>query len=278
MKKKDSKKMAGTYFRTEEWRRKKSESLTGRKHTPEAIEKIRQASLGREVSEETREKLRIKSSGRKHTEESIEKMRVSHSNMSIETRNKMSDSQTGKVIPIKTRNKISKTLKGKKKPKGFGERVGATQKGKIVSQETRNKLSEATVQHQLNHNGWKSNTKPELETKKILEDNNINFKSPFCVKADNGKLKMYDVFVPDYNLLIEVDGIYWHSKNKKDNEITNKNLLNNRINDKFKNQLAKNKGFRLLRVWEDEIKRFENLVKNDFLGLEYMEIQNLNCF
>lgn len=65
--------------------------MRGHRHTPGAIEKIRQTSLGRKVSEETRarqreaqsartpetiEKMRSAAIGRKHTPESIEKMRA----------------------------------------------------------------------------------------------------------------------------------------------------------------------------------------------------------
>jgi len=48
----------------------------GRKHTTESIEKIRQTSLGRKHTIESIEKCKQSSLGRKHTIESIEKMKI----------------------------------------------------------------------------------------------------------------------------------------------------------------------------------------------------------
>ncbi len=55
---------------SEETRRKLSESLTGKKRTPEQVEKMR----NRPCSEDTRKKLSEVGLGRKHTEESIQRM------------------------------------------------------------------------------------------------------------------------------------------------------------------------------------------------------------
>lgn len=51
---------------------------TGRVHTPEQIEKIRQGSLGRKHTEEAKEKLRIFHTGRHPSPETLEKLRISH--------------------------------------------------------------------------------------------------------------------------------------------------------------------------------------------------------
>jgi very-short-patch-repair endonuclease len=101
-----------------------------------------------------------------------------------------------------------------------------------------------------------SNTKPELETKDILNKYGIEFEHQ---KIVNGKI--YDFYLPDYNLLIEVDGNYWHSKGKCDIDILNKSLKNRRNGDRIKNKIALKKGYRLFRVWEDELYKLENLIK-----------------
>ena len=53
--------------------------MRGRKHTPEAIQKIKEAATGRKTSEETKQKQRLKKLGttkQPHTEETKQKMRI----------------------------------------------------------------------------------------------------------------------------------------------------------------------------------------------------------
>ena len=53
--------------------------------------------------------------------------------------------------------------------------------------------------------------------------------------------KYYDFYLPKYQLLIECDGVYWHSLPKA------------RLNDRVKDNLAYFKKYRLIRFTEDEI-------------------------
>jgi very-short-patch-repair endonuclease len=62
--------------------------------------------------------------------------------------------------------------------------------------------------------------------------------------------KFYDFYIPEKHLLIEVDGIYWHGRNIKNLNETQKRI---RINDWTKNILARVSGYKLIRFWEDEI-------------------------
>jgi len=57
-------------------------------------------------------------------------------------------------------------------------------------------------------------------------------------------------------LLIELDGIFWHGKlkKKKDYYPIQKKVMEN---DKIKNQLAKERGYNLTRIWEDELDKFD---------------------
>jgi len=50
--------------------------------------------------------------------------------------------------------------------------------------------------------------------------------------------------------LIEVDGIYWHARNENNRPKYWKKIKNN---DEYKNKLAKDREFKLVRIWEDEI-------------------------
>lgn len=95
--------------------------------------------------------------------------------------------------------------------------------------------------------GKTRDTKPEKKVKAILEIMSLPFEHPYQVED-----KVYDFFIPSLNLLIEVDGIYWHAKGLSDHQM-NTMQRKHKTNDTYKTNLAQNLGFGLLRVWEDEI-------------------------
>ena len=98
-------------------------------------------------------------------------------------------------------------------------------------------------------------TKPEIKMKKFLENNKIKFKHSKCIKI-NKKHHVFDFWLPDYNLFIEVDGDYWHY-NKNNPRVTlkapNKKQLNRIEKDKIKNEYCKQKSIKLIRIWESEL-------------------------
>tara|TARA_R110000744_G_scaffold46571_3_gene102901 strand:+ start:39 stop:710 length:672 start_codon:yes stop_codon:yes gene_type:complete len=93
--------------------------------------------------------------------------------------------------------------------------------------------------------GQNKNTKPELQVAKILKENNIKYSQQYRIDT-----RLYDFHLPEYNILLEVDGVYWHCKND-DNRPNN---WKERIEiDEMKNQMAIKNGFKMVRVWSDEI-------------------------
>lgn len=123
--------------------------------------------------------------------------------------------------------------------------------GKLHTESSKLKMRKSTTDRLVKF--WKSqnmvgiNTKPEKQIQKILKDNQIEFKTPFVLEH-----KIYDLYLPKYNLIIEVDGCYWHSKNVPISKM-NKQQLRRWKNDRFKDNLAIKNGHILLRIWEDEI-------------------------
>ena len=103
-----------------------------------------------------------------------------------------------------------------------------------------------------------SGTKPELEFMEILDELNIKYKHQYSVQWKHGWKKWYDFCLLDYNILVEVDGVYWHGKNKVKSEL-NEQQMKTRSNDKLKNKLAKDNGYKLIRLWSDELDEFMNL-------------------
>lgn len=93
---------------SEEHRRKMSESRLGNKN-----------SLGRIISEDHKRKISISSRGRKHTEDALKKIREARSKQIIteETKRKISETQKGKILSEETKRKMSESRLGKKRPK-----------------------------------------------------------------------------------------------------------------------------------------------------------------
>lgn len=136
--------------------------------------------------------------------------------------------------------------------------------GKSHTEETKSKQRKATTERLVTF--WKTNTlagintKPEKQMQELLRVKGIEFETPFTLQH-----KIYDLYLPKYNTIIEVDGCYWHSKNIPTTQM-NKQQLRRWKNDRYKDNLARKNGYKLLRVWEDEIQQFniqKELVTNE---------------
>ena len=88
----------------------------------------------------------------------------------------------------------------------------------------------------------------------LLDEMDIDYDIEKSLKFKNG-WKHYDINLIDYPILIEVDGDYWH-RNKETKGATKPNFIQmkNKQNDYIKNFVAKNAGYKLIRVWESDLK------------------------
>lgn len=104
----------------------------------------------------------------------------------------------------------------------------------------------------------KNPTAPERNFALILEELGIQYETQKIVGG-----KIYDFYIPDKNMLVEADGIYWHSKDKelKDMSRVQKKIF---FNDLRKDAIAKKLGFELERVWEDDLQEKYEEVKFRF--------------
>ena len=93
----------------------------------------------------------------------------------------------------------------------------------------------------------------ERETYDWLNELNIN-----VVESDRTQIAPLelDIYLPDYNLAIEFDGLYWHSENLG----TPKNYHLNKTN------LCNEKGIQLIHVFENEWDNKKNIVKSIILA------------
>lgn len=85
------------------------------------------------------------------------------------------------------------------------------------------------------------NTKPELYFAQYLISQNILYIQQFFVSTDQGKFN-YDFFIPSHNLLVEIDGQYWHTRTE---DIIKRDIL--------KTNVARENGYNFLRLSDNEM-------------------------
>jgi very-short-patch-repair endonuclease len=156
--------------------------------------------------------------------------------------------------------KISKGAKGipKPKPEGFGV-------GRIQSEKTRNKMSDSAIQRIIKTDQTHT-SKLEEKFKIILEVLDIKYQHIFYAKSIKA---FYDFYLSDYNILIEVDGDFWHCNPVKHSTPICKTQEINIKNDQIKNQWAQENGYKLLRFWEHDI-------NNNIKQVKQVLLENIN--
>lgn len=187
--------------------------------------------------------------------------------MSKEHKNKISKSHIGKIVLEETGIKISQNSKGISRNKGKQPMLGKKQsehQKQIASQNLKNYYNEG-------NKPWTYNNKHTYETvekilkntliknksekilSKLLDDNNIKHSFSFFIKESKNICKQYDFKLEGFPILIEMDGDYWHGNSNTTNHW--KNVESVKQNDLIKDQLAKDNGYTLIRIWESDLKQ-----------------------
>lgn len=149
----------------------------------------------------------------------------------------------------------AKVSKGKKeKPYYFSDEQKKKQSERMMgnkhSQETKDKMSKTAIENIIktdrNHT-----SKLEVTFQNILELLDIKYQKFLYAKEIKA---FYDFYIPELNIVIEVDGDFWHcNPNSKHAEAKYKSQKKNQIRDKEKEQWLKDNGYKLLRFWESDI-------------------------
>ena len=125
--------------------------------------------------------------------------------------------------------------------------------GKAWTKEMRLSSAQRSIERLINSDFAFSKTKPELIVSNMLDYLNIIHSSEF-----NCKYYLIDKYLPEHNLMIEIQGNFYHCN-------PTMNLSNNRKNkiirkDKSKNTyIKKYKGINILYLWEKDILEREDL-------------------
>jgi very-short-patch-repair endonuclease len=110
---------------------------------------------------------------------------------------------------------------------------------------------------------YSKKTSIEVIFEQILQELNIPYQMKYRIydkEKVNFWFKEYDFYIINTNILVEVDGDYWHGNENKFSDLSDfqKQV---KINDKIKEDFAKSKGFVIVRFWEEMINKNINEVK-----------------
>jgi hypothetical protein len=107
----------------------------------------------------------------------------------------------------------------------------------------------------------KSPSKPELRVKSILKNDGIPFKHHFFLEGYS-----YDFKIK--NLLLEIQGDYWHLNPKryqKNYQLFGKKAEDIWKKDTLKKELAEKEGYNISQIWESELNSMNNNQVLDFI-------------
>lgn len=92
-------------------------------------------------------------------------------------------------------------------------------------------------------------TKPQKEVADYLEESNINYSLEKYFTIDSKRIRV-DIYLEDLDLIVEINGNYWHGKPDSPLEDMTYYQRQGYERDRFKESVFKDK---LLFLWEDEI-------------------------
>jgi group I intron endonuclease len=169
-------------------------STYGLKHTEEAKQKIRQASIGRIVkhSEETKQKLREASTDKKHTEEARQKISEASKKRSEEIRKKAIEVNTGRKLSEEHKQKLREASTGKTLSEEARQKIREAKTGKKRSEETKQKLREARIGKKLSE----EHRQKMIEAQRNRKDNKYYY---FNSHRKKYLVRIYRKFIGWYN-------------------------------------------------------------------------------
>jgi G:T-mismatch repair DNA endonuclease (very short patch repair protein) len=162
--------------------------------------------------------------------------------------------KTGQKPSEETKNKQSESAK---KRKFHGHT------GKKHTEESKQKMREKTIMRFKNGLFPKTKTVPHNLFKKILDEFDLKYEEEF----EYG-IFIYDFLLVDYNILIEINGDYFHCNPKTKYKIPKYEvqIKNVKRDGKKKNFVLKEKKYKLKYFWEldfnKNIKKIEKWIKN----------------
>jgi G:T-mismatch repair DNA endonuclease (very short patch repair protein) len=194
-------------------------------------------SKGHNVPKELRKELSKKNLGvsRKHKEESKIKMSIIAKER-FKNNPSLSQKRKEQTIRLMKEGKIKGFQKGDLNP-------SRTQEGRRKIKEFRKKQITPL-----------KDTSIEVKIQNFLKELNIPFLTHQYMEIEHGY--QCDILVPSINLVIECDGDWWHGNREKYPDLTYWQLEQVE-RDILRTEELKQSGFKILRLWEKDIKEME---------------------
>lgn len=178
--------------------------------------------------------------GRRLTEE--QKKKISEATKKAmdnpEIRKKLSENHKGRHLSPKTEFKKGQVNWNKGKIAPFSE-----ESLKRMSESAKNSINAGRITKEIRANLIlpKKDSKPEIKIQDFLKQLNIEFSGHKYIHIKHAY--QCDILIPSMSLIIEVDGNYWH-----------KYPIGREI-DKIRTKELQEQGFKVLRLWESDIKK-----------------------
>jgi very-short-patch-repair endonuclease len=161
--------------------------------------------------------------------------------------------------------KISNSLTGKKKSEEHVKKITEDRRKYWSNEEHKMQQRDRRMQYIIK-NGFQVRSKLEEIFMEIMDSAGIDYYDQFYVAEIPA---LYDFKIKGKNILIEVDGDFWHCKPGTQFEVPKYDAQkSNLITDQIKNEWAKANGYTLLRFWESDI-------QNNRLQVVKILIENL---
>lgn len=154
-------------------------------------------------------------------------------------------------------NKISESLKGKSKSKDHVNKWKSSMKVHWESDNYKNKLRDSRMDYLINNHRHYNSKLEDIFESKYLSKSSISYVKNYYVKDI---IRFYDFYISSLNILIEVDGDFWHCNPKVYPDPLYPVQIKNKEVDKIKNDWAINNNVLLLRYWEYDIYNNESII------------------
>jgi DNA mismatch endonuclease (patch repair protein) len=143
-------------------------------------------------------------------------------------------------------------------------KIGILKKGKRVEEiykpEIAKKMKEQLRQNRANQVFPLKDSKPEIIAREFLDQLNIKYKQHSMINEIKYRYQC-DFLIPkqkgiNQKIILELDGNYWHANPEYNGNFMNypQKIRANRIKDFERTAQLEEKGFKVIRLWEHEIK------------------------
>lgn len=180
--------------------------------------------------------------GNKKTEEHKKRISLAHKGKILKesTKEKLRKLNIGKTLSKESIRKRNLSRENFKHSENTKQKIRNSLRGHSVSKETKKKISQRLIE--VGYISPKKDTSIELKIQDYLKQLGFDFFTHVHMNEIKHSYRC-DILVPKLNLIIECDGDFWH-----------KYPIGREI-DKIRTNELIEQGFKVLRLWESEIKQ-----------------------